>query len=103
MYEPQTKGKLNNFSTHHLVCYTLQQLEPSHEKTNNLGFGPDPTQTGLYSHRRRLEAWAEVEEILYCLCTENKGADQLCSNRTADLRLCFCLSILLVFSCVWKV
>ena len=24
----------------------------------------------------------------FCLC-ENKGADQLCSNCTADLRLCF--------------
>ena len=25
----------------------------------------------------------------FCLC-ENKGADQLCSNCTADQRLCFC-------------
>ena len=25
----------------------------------------------------------------YCLC-ENKGADQLCNNCTADQRLCFC-------------
>ena len=30
--------------------------EPSHEKTSNLGFRPGPTQTGLYSHRSRLEA-----------------------------------------------
>ena len=30
--------------------------EPVHEKTNNLGFRPDLTQTGLYSHRKRLEA-----------------------------------------------
>ena len=30
--------------------------EPVHEKTNNLGFRPGPTQTGLYSHRRWLEA-----------------------------------------------
>ena len=28
-------------------------------------------------------------EGLYCLCSENKGADQLCGYRTADLRLCF--------------
>ena len=28
---------------------------PSHEKTNNLGFRPSPTQTRLYSHRRWLE------------------------------------------------
>ena len=30
--------------------------EPVHEKTNNLGFRPGPTQTRLYSHRRWLEA-----------------------------------------------
>ena len=30
--------------------------EPVHEKTNNFGFQPSPTQTRLYSHRSRLEA-----------------------------------------------
>ena len=30
--------------------------EPVREKTNNLGFRPGPTQTGLYSHRKWLEA-----------------------------------------------
>ena len=30
--------------------------EPVHEKTNNLGFRPGLTQTGLYSHRRWSEA-----------------------------------------------
>ena len=30
--------------------------EPVHEKTNNFGFRPGPIQTGLYSHRKRLEA-----------------------------------------------
>ena len=30
-----------------------------------------------------------VEEGLYCLCSENKGADQLRGYREADLRLCF--------------
>ena len=29
--------------------------EPVREKTNNLGFRPGLTQTGLYSHRRWLE------------------------------------------------
>ena len=29
--------------------------EPVRDKTNNLGFPPGPTQTGLYSHRSRLE------------------------------------------------
>ena len=28
---------------------------PVRDKTNNLGFRPGPTQTGLYSHRCRLE------------------------------------------------
>ena len=28
-------------------------------------------------------------EGLYYPCSENKGADQLCGNREADLRLCF--------------
>ena len=31
-------------------------IEPVREKTNNLGFRPGPTQTGLYSYRRWLEA-----------------------------------------------
>ena len=30
--------------------------EPPHVKTNNLVFRPGLTQTGLYSHRSRLEA-----------------------------------------------
>ena len=29
------------------------------------------------------------EEGLYYPCSENKGTDQLCGYRTADLRLCF--------------
>ena len=31
-------------------------------------------------------------------CSENKGADQLRGYREADLRLCFCICKLLVFS-----
>ena len=34
----------------------LSTIEPLHEKTNNLGFRPGPTQTGLYNHRTLLEA-----------------------------------------------
>ena len=33
-----------------------RQFEPRCEKTGLLGFRPGPTQTGLYSHRRWLEA-----------------------------------------------
>ena len=32
------------------------------------------------------------------MCSENKGADQLCSYCTADLRLCFCIDKNPVFS-----
>ena len=39
----------------------------------------------------------EVED-LYFLCSENKGADQLCGYSAADLRLCFCLCKRQVFS-----
>ena len=39
-----------------LTLYGKMINEPEHEKTNNLGFRPVPTQTGLYSHRRWLEA-----------------------------------------------
>ena len=41
-----------------ITCCNLVQIlfEPVHEKTNNLGFRPGPTQTGLYNHRRWLEA-----------------------------------------------
>ena len=38
---------------------------------------------------RSLKLWIYVEEELYYPCGENKGADQLCSCCTADLRLCF--------------
>ena len=37
-------------------------------------------------------------EGLYYLCNENKGADQLCGYREADLRLCFRICKMLVFS-----
>ena len=37
-------------------------------------------------------------EGLYYLRSENKGADQLCGNGTADLRLCFRICKTPVFS-----
>ena len=39
-------------------------------------------------------------EGLYYLCSENKGADQLCGYREADLRLCFSICKKPVFS--WR-
>ena len=47
---------------------------------------------------RNLKFWSEVEEELYYPSSENKGADQLRGYREADLRLCFRLCRLLVFS-----
>ena len=38
---------------------------------------------------RIFKFWIEVEEEFYYPSSENKGADQLCSYCTADLRLCF--------------
>ena len=42
--------------------------------------------------------WIEQVEELYYPCSENKGADQLRGYREADLRLCFRICRLLVFS-----
>ena len=74
--------------------------EPVHEKTNNLGFRPGPTQTWLYRHRRWLEAGNFGLRVkLYYQCSENKDADWLRSYCEADLCLCFRLCRLLIFSC----
>ena len=37
-------------------------------------------------------------EGLYYLCSENKGADQLCGYCEADLRLCFRICKMMFFS-----
>ena len=47
---------------------------------------------------RSLKFWSYVEEELYYPSSENKGADQLRGYREADLRLCFHICRLLVFS-----
>ena len=47
---------------------------------------------------RSLKIQIEVEEESYYPSSENKGADQLRSYREADLRLCFRICRLLVFS-----
>ena len=38
---------------------------------------------------RGLKVWIYEVEGLYYICSENKGPDQLCGGRAADLRLCF--------------
>ena len=51
----------------------------------------------LQKQARSLNFWSDVEEELFYLSSENKGADQLRGYREADLRLCFRLCRLLVF------
>ena len=47
---------------------------------------------------RCLKFWIQEEEGLYNPFSENKGADQLRGYREADLRLCFRICRLFVFS-----
>ena len=51
----------------------------------------------LFKMVRNLKFRIKEEEGLYYPCSENKGADQLCSYCTANLQLCFRLCKLLVF------
>ena len=52
----------------------------------------------LQKMARGLKFWIKEIEGLYYLCSENKGADQLRGYREADLRLCFRICKMLVFS-----
>ena len=49
---------------------------------------------------KRLEISYIESRGIYYPCSENKGADQLCGYREADLRLCFRICKKLVFS--WR-
>ena len=59
------------------------------------------TNQGVQSRKmaRGLKFRIKKVEGLYNLCSENKGTDQLWVHRQADLRLCFCICKMLVFSC----
>ena len=52
----------------------------------------------LQKMARGLKFQIKEVEGLYYLCSENKGADQLQGYREADLRLCFRICKMLVFS-----
>ena len=54
--------------------------------------------TQLLNMARGLEFPIHEVERLYYLCSENKGADQLCGYRTTDLHLCFRICKIPVFS-----
>ena len=47
---------ISNYSNDKVILF---KHEPRHEKTCLLGFPPGPTQTGLYSHERWLEVFAQ--------------------------------------------
>ena len=60
---PIVKKYVQNFKQPGIKCgesnkdvLKSKTFEPVHEKTKNLGFRPGLTETGLYSHRRWLEA-----------------------------------------------
>ena len=68
------------------------EYEPRCEKTGLRGFRSWPTKNQAVQPQkmaRGLKFPIEVEEGYYYPFSENKGADQLRSNCTADLRLCF--------------
>ena len=50
------KRTINCTSLNKNINHTPMTFEPVHDKTNNLGFRPGPTQTSLYSHRRNPES-----------------------------------------------
>ena len=58
------------------------------------------TNRAVQAHKiaRDWKFWILKVEELYYPCSENKGADQLRGYRKADLRLCFRICRLLVFS-----
>ena len=41
-------------------CKDIFTYEPVHEKANNLGFRPGPTQNRLYSHRSRTDTYSYI-------------------------------------------
>ena len=66
--------------------------EPCHEKICLWVFRPGPTQTGLYSHRRWLEAWnfeIRKQRDYTINVAKTKALISCAVHRTADLRLCF--------------
>ena len=64
------------------------------QENQSSGF-PTRSDTNLPIHplkkNRSLKLWIKIEEELYYLCSESKGADQLCSYCTDDQRLGFCM------------
>ena len=82
-------------------AYAIIKYEPCHEKTNVLVSDLVRHKPGCTATEDdwRLEILdLESRGIVLYVCSENKGADQLRGYREADLRLCFRLCQMLVFS-----
>ena len=66
--------------------------EPGHEKTCQGLPTRSEKQSGLYGHKRWLEAWNFLfrkKRDCTIFCSENKGTSQLRSYSAADMHLCF--------------
>ena len=64
------------------LFFLVFQNEPLHEKKQQFGFPTrSDTNRPVQSQKqaRSLKFWIEEEKALYCLCSDNKGADQLCA------------------------
>ena len=75
--------------------------EPRCEENRSSGFPTrSDTNRAVQSQKMARDLKFRIKEVgeLYYLHSENKGADQLCGHRTADLRLCFHICKKPVFS-----
>ena len=74
--------------------------EPRCEKTCLRGFQPGSKKRAVLPQKMASGVQFQIKKVegLCYLCSENKGADQLCGYREADLRLCFLICKMLVFS-----
>ena len=85
-----------DFPRYYYVIY-----EPRRQKNRSSGFPTrsDTNRAVLPLQRARgLKFSIKKAEGLYYPSGENKGADQLCGHRKADLRLCFRICKIPVFS-----
>ena len=80
---------------HHVLAFATAKQNFKLTKTQNSNIRASPSYTYRTVNRVDPDFTAHKEQLSrvmrkldFCLC-ENKGADQLCSNCTADQRLCF--------------
>ena len=92
---------LNRFSHNEVHRITRHLSRVMRKPTFWFKTWSDTNQTvQLLKMARGLKFRIKKVEELYCLCSENKGADQLRGYREADLRLCFRICKMLVFT--WR-